>query len=119
MNAKQIRASKDSTVHEQMIESYKKQMFILGQRMVRKHSEVDQSRAVVAELDQLIHCLKSRVNTNSWIKNVRDEDNINVMKITDSLSQEVLEVESSNDRSPLPLPIDLPVEEQPVYSNQD
>jgi predicted outer membrane protein len=59
---KQIQASKDLEVNEQMIEIHKKQMFILGQRMAQKHSDVDRSRAVVTELDQLIHHLNSRVN---------------------------------------------------------
>ena len=52
LNAKRIQASKDLKANEQTIELYKKQMFILGQRMVQKHSDVDRSRAVVAELDQ-------------------------------------------------------------------
>ncbi len=54
LNAKRIQASKDLQVNEQMFRIYKKQMFILGQRMAQKHSDVDRSRAVVSELDQSI-----------------------------------------------------------------
>jgi hypothetical protein len=94
LNAKQIQASKDLKVNEQRIENYKKQMFILAQRLVQTHSDADRSRAVVAELDQLTHRLKSRVNTNAWIeKMIPDEDNLIVIKNTDSLSQEALELD--------------------------
>ena len=44
--------------------------------MVQKHKDVDRSRAVVAELDQLIHRRKSHMNTNVWIEKVRCENNI-------------------------------------------
>ncbi len=54
-------------------------MFILGQRMVQKHNDVNRSRAVVAEaagLDQMIYRvnLKCHMNANAGIENVRDED---------------------------------------------
>jgi hypothetical protein len=58
LNTKQIQALKDLKVHGQMIEIYRRQMFILAHRMVQKHSDVDLSRAVVAESDKLIHRLK-------------------------------------------------------------
>jgi hypothetical protein len=42
-----LKAKQDLKDTEQMIENYKKPVFILGQRMVQRHSEVDQSSAVV------------------------------------------------------------------------
>mmetsp|Transcript_11254 Transcript_11254/g.24163 ORF Transcript_11254/g.24163 Transcript_11254/m.24163 type:complete len:447 (-) Transcript_11254:12-1352(-) len=121
LNAKRIQASKDFKVNQQMVEIYKQQMFILGQRMVQKHSDVDRTRAVVAELDQLIHRLKSRMNTNVWIGNVRDQNNIieKVTKNADSFSEEILEMESSTEGTSPAEPIDPPVEEPPVYSTQE
>jgi hypothetical protein len=39
------KAKQDLKDTEKMIENYKKPMFILGQRMVQRHSEVDQQNA--------------------------------------------------------------------------
>jgi hypothetical protein len=40
-----------------------KQIFILGQRIVQKHSDVDRSRAVVAELGSSMNIEKFMVKT--------------------------------------------------------
>ena len=91
LNAKRIQASKDLKANKQMVETHKKPMFIFGQRIVQKHSNVDRSIAIVAELDQLIHRLKSRMKTNAWIENVRDEENIivEVNGSTDSVGEHI------------------------------
>jgi hypothetical protein len=66
--------------------------------MVQKHRDVDRSRAVVAELDQLIHRRKSHMNTNVWIEKVRCENNIadEVNKRTDSVGEHILVEPSDN-----------------------
>ncbi len=43
--------------------------------MAQKHSDVERSRAIVAELDQLILRLKSRINTHVLTENAEDEEN--------------------------------------------
>ena len=119
LNAKRIQASKDLQVNEQMIGIYKKQMFILGQRMVQKHSDVVRSRAVVAELVQLTQRLKSRMNANAWIEKVRAEDTIieEVNGSTDS-DGEYVSVEPIDENSLVTEPIDQPVVDSEPQQDQ-
>jgi hypothetical protein len=115
LNAKQFQASKDLKANELMIENYRNQMFILGQRTVQKHSEADRSRAVVAELDTLIHRIKSLMTLNALRENINGEDNLKdeFNGSTDSASEHIL-AEPGGVYTLAAEHIDPPVEKPPV-----
>lgn len=74
--------------------------------MVQQHSDVDQSSAVIAELDHMIYCLKSSRNQNVWTEDFHDKDNIidEVNRSTGSVGKHIL-VKLINDYTPASEPI--------------
>ena len=76
--------------------------------MAHKHSDVDRSHAVVAKLDQLIRCLKSRINTKAWKEKVPDEDHaIDRVNESNDLVDEHNLVEPRDDYTPAAEHIDV------------